>query len=86
MSTEGRRVENEDHDPDDPGSEPVTWEDPPRFDVFEADGTYLGAVSPPDGFTDSGDPVFDGDHVWAVAVDELGVERVVRYRIVVDGG
>lgn len=97
VSTEGRRVENEDHDPDDQGSEPVTWEDPPRFDVFEADGTYLGAVSPPDGFTDSGDPffdgdhvwavpVFDGDHVWAVAVDELGVERVVRYRIVLGGG
>ena len=26
-------------------------------------------------------PVFDSDNVWAVTEDELGVERVVRYRI-----
>jgi len=35
----------------------------------------------PDEFAASPDPVFDGDHVWAVARDELGVERVMRYRI-----
>ncbi len=28
---------------------------------------------------------FDGDLVWAVTRDELGVERVVSYRIVVAG-
>ena len=86
LSTEGRRVANEDHDPDDPGSEPVSWEEATRFDVFEADGTYLGAVVAPDDFRSPPEPVFDGDFVWAVTRDELDVERVVRYRIVVGGG
>lgn len=83
LSTEGRRVENEDHNPDSPFSEPVTWRESTRYDVFESDGTYLGVVMPPDGFAPSPDPVFVRDHVWAVTRDELGVERVVRYRIVV---
>lgn len=53
-----------------------------RFDVFEPDGTYLGAVNAPAEFRASINPVFDGDHVWAVTRDELDVQRVVRYRIV----
>ena len=56
-----------------------------RYDVFEPDGTYLGVVHAPDEFTRFRLPVFDGDHVWAVTRDELDVERVVRYRIVVGG-
>ena len=84
LSTEGQRVENENHDPENPFSSPVIWRTPIRYDVFESDGTYLGVVVPPDEFSASPDPVTDGDHVWAVARDELGVERVVRYRIEVD--
>ena len=84
LLTEGLRVENEDHNPDNPFSEPVTWRESTRFDVFESDGTYLGVVVPPEEFSASPDPVFEGDHVWAVARDELGVERVIRYRIEVD--
>ena len=53
-----------------------------RFDVFEPDGTYLGAVNAPADFMASINPVFDGDYVWAVTRGELDVERVVRYRIV----
>ncbi|MYA64535.1 MAG: 6-bladed beta-propeller [Gemmatimonadetes bacterium] len=86
LVTEGHRVENEDYDPEDPRSEHVTWEEPLRYDVFEPDGTYLGTVVPPDGFSPYVNPVFDGDYVWGVTRDELGVERVVRFRIVVDGG
>ena len=81
LSTEGRRVDNPDHDPDDPASFPVTWEEDTRYDVFEPDGTYLGVVVAPDEFTSFPVPVFGRDHVWAVAVDEQGVQRVVRYRI-----
>ena len=81
LSTEGRPVDNEDHDPDDPGSFPVTWEEETRYDVFQPDGTYLGVVVAPDGFSRFPAPVFDSDNVWAVTEDELGVERVVRYRI-----
>jgi hypothetical protein len=51
------------------------------FDVYEADGTYLGPVSAPEGFWVYPTPVFDGDRVWAVMRDELDVQRVVRFRV-----
>lgn len=86
VATEGYPVENEDHDPEDPSSMPVLWRAPVRYDVFEPDGTYLGVVAPPDDFWPSASPIFDGDYVWAVTQDDLGVARVVRYRIVVGGG
>ncbi len=82
VATEGYPVENEDHDPEDPSSVPVSWRTPLRFDVFEPDGTYLGVVAPPGGVSLS---VFDGDYVWGVTRDELEVQRVVRFRIVVGG-
>ncbi len=85
--TEAHPVVNEDHDPDDPRSQPVSWESPVRYDAFEPDGTYLGALAVPEGFLASpAVPIFDGEHVWAVSRDELEVQRVVRYRIVVGGG
>lgn len=64
----------------------VLWNEPLRYDVFGPDGTYLGVVFPPEDFDPIPRPVFDGDYVWAVSTDELGVERVVRYRILVGGG
>ena len=85
VPTEGREVANEDHDLDDPRSQPVFWEEETRFDVFEEDGTYLGAVASPDDYSVYVEPVFDRDHVWWVTVDELGVQRVVRYAIRLDG-
>lgn len=85
--TEAHPVVNEDHDPDDPFSQPVSWASPVRYDAFEPDGTYLGALAAPEGFLASpAVPVFDGEHVWAVSQDELEVQHVVRYRIVVGGG
>lgn len=83
LSTEAYSVENDDYNPDNPFSEPVSWIEPTRYDVFESDGTYLGAVATPDGFSTYPNPVFEGDHLWAVTRDELGVQRVVRFRIVV---
>ena len=84
VSTEAREVANENHDPDNPLSAPTTWRSPLRFDVFEADGTYVGAVNPPEDFSANPPPVFEGDHVWAVSRDDLGVQRVVRYRITLE--
>lgn len=79
--TEGRQVPNEEHDPADPESAPFTWVEPIRYDVFESDGTYLGAVVPPEGFSPSPPPVFGRSYVWAVERDDLGVESVRRYRL-----
>jgi len=84
--TDARSVVNEAHNPDNPFSEPVIWESPVRYDVFEADGTYLGALAAPDDLLATPEPIFDGDHAWAVTRDELGVQRVVRYRIVTPSG
>lgn len=76
---------DENHDPENPCG-PSTWTESTRYDVFEPDGTYLGVVVPPDGFSFHVNPVFDGDHVWAVTWGELGVTRVVRFRIELGGG
>ena len=84
--TEAYPEENEDYDPDNRRSDPVTWPSPLRYDVFEPDGTYLGAVNPPEGFADYPEPIFAGNDVWAVTRDALGVERVVRFRLQVGGG
>lgn len=76
--------ENPDYDPQDEGSEPTRWIEPVAFDVFGEDGTYYGHVLAPEGFTTNPTPVIDGDYVWAVTRDELGVERVVRFRVTLD--
>lgn len=86
VSTEGREIRNEDHDPDNPRSQAVVWEEAMRFDVFEEDGTYLGVVAAPDEFDGYVEPVFDRDHVWWVTRDELGVQRVARYAIRLNRG
>jgi len=80
----GVEVEDLEYDPTDPTSVPNRWQEPMAFDVFEDDGTYLGRVTTPFGFSRYPTPVFDGDRVWAVTRDELGVQRVVRFRVGTD--
>ncbi len=52
------------------------------YDVYERDGrlvgTAMGALDP----QDDPDPVVRGERMWAVVTDELGVDHVVRARIV----
>jgi len=55
---------------------------PPAFDVFSPEGEYLGHVKPPRSFRTSPEPIVRGDTVWAVTRDELGVARIVRFRMV----
>jgi hypothetical protein len=80
-----RGVEGDDplYDPTSPSATEDRWKEPLAFDVFEPDGRYLGQVGGPMGL---GPFVFDGDRVWAVSRDELGVQSVVRFRVQVDGG
>ena len=77
----GVEVEDPTYDPKDPEAVPDRWREPVAFDVFETDGTYLGRVRAPLEFSSSPVPVFDGHRVWATTRDELGVERVVRFRV-----
>lgn len=81
MSQEGFEEDNPDYDPREDGSRPTRWREPIAFDVFGEDGTYFGRVHAPDGFSAYPTPVIDGDYVWAVTRDELGVQRVVRFRV-----
>jgi len=78
----GERVPEDELDPE-PGAGPPSpqFREPTVFDVFEEDGRYLGRVSAPPGFSIEPRPVFRGGHVWAIDRDKLGVQRVIRYRI-----
>ncbi len=51
----------------------------PEWDVFDADGRYLGVVTMPPRFTPRG---FHGDRMYGVWRDELDVQYVTRMRIV----
>ena len=51
---------------------------PTLFDVFEADGRYLGQVQLPAGASAA---VRKGDLVWAVTIGDDDVPRLKRYRI-----
>jgi hypothetical protein len=72
--------------PDDPDARPdprglpplERWSEPSVYDVFEADGRYVGQVRVADRFTPY---VMRAEQVWGVERDELGVEYVARYRI-----
>ncbi len=80
---EGIRRDNPAWDPTDPENDApeYVWTEPLRWDVFEADGTFLGTVHAPDGLRTYPRPVIRGDRLWGVTRDELGVQRIVRYRI-----
>lgn len=51
------------------------------YDVFEPDGTFLGRVETPEGFSSFPEPIFRGDYVWATLRDENEVTYIVRFRI-----
>jgi len=85
VSVAGVEADDPDYDPTDPESIEDRWREPVAFDVFEEDGTYLGPVLTDMGFSMYRTPVFDSEYVWATTEDELGVQRVVRFRINVPG-
>ncbi len=76
-----RKVEDPFFDSRDPEAVPDEWREPVLFDVFQEDGTYLGAVSAPDGFGRNPQPIFTRDWVLAVVRDEYDVQKVVKFRI-----
>jgi hypothetical protein len=64
------------------GRVPLRYSEPPAFDVFDADGRYLGRVLPPASLRVEPEPLARGDTVWAVVRDELDVPSIVRFRMV----
>ncbi len=52
------------------------------FDVFEGSGRFLGPIEVPFGLQVSPVPFVVGDALYGVTVDELGVQYVVRARII----
>lgn len=65
--------------PDDPDATPVlTWREPVVFDVFEADGRFLGSVRVP---PRTNLRVYRGDRVWGVRRGEFDEAYVVGFRI-----
>ncbi len=63
------------------GRTPLRYQEHAAFDVFAADGRFLGHVAVPDGFDIEPEPIVRGDYVWAVIRDELDVASVVRFRL-----
>ncbi|HSG08199.1 MAG TPA: hypothetical protein VLA36_07570 [Longimicrobiales bacterium] len=63
----------------------MRYQEPPAFDVFDADGRFLGPVRVPATLAVEPEPVVRGGYVWAVTRDELDVASVVRFRLVVPG-
>jgi hypothetical protein len=57
---------------------PEPWREPILYDVFDADGRFLGTLLMPPRFTWSG---ARGDRVWGVIRDELDVEYVTVFQI-----
>jgi hypothetical protein len=63
-----------------PGAPPPIdqWTEPPVYDVFEPDGTWLARIHAPERFV----PMYvREDHVWGMQRDEYDVNYVVRMRI-----
>jgi hypothetical protein len=54
---------------------PRTWQEPTVYDVFEADGTYLGEVHIPSNMSPE---VFRGDTVWGTQRGEFDEQYLVR--------
>lgn len=63
------------------GRTPPRFREPVAFDVFSSDGRFLGPVTVPPTFRTEPEPVFRGNHVWAITRDEMDVPRIVRFRI-----
>lgn len=81
-----KKVEDPSYDPTDPDAVADEWREPILFDVFDQDGSFLGAVRGPDGLTRNPQPIFTRDWVLAVVRDELDVPTVVKFRVELPGG
>ena len=54
------------------------WSEPTVYDVFAADGNFLGAIELP---ADARFGASRADKLWVITRDSLDVERLIRYRV-----
>ena len=80
----GVEMDDPNYDPDDPDSLENRWRNTHMFDVYEADGTFLGSAEAPLELSTYPTPVFRGDRVWGVTRDQFDVQRIVRYRVALE--
>jgi hypothetical protein len=80
---EGTAEDRDDPDyrPDDASSVERRLRSTLRFDVFDADGAFLGSVALPREVRLRPQPAFDARGFVALEIDEAGVPRLVRYGI-----
>ena len=62
------------------------WNPTDGFDVFDADGRWIGHVDTPESwagrpYPGTMDPYFKGDTIWAVLKDELDVRYIARFEV-----
>ncbi len=81
VSQPGVRRDDPDYDPSDPDAIADEWYEPIVYDVFDEDGSYLGAVKTPEGFSPYPAPLFTREQVLATVRDEYDVQSVVRFRV-----
>ena len=80
---EGEAVDGDDPDftPNDASSVERRLKSRLSFDVFTASGEYLGALDLPPGMQLRPQPVFTTTGLTALTLDDIGVPRLVRYRV-----
>jgi hypothetical protein len=80
---EGDAVDGDDpdYDPRDASSVERRLKSRLSFDVFTAEGEFLGALAVPAGLQLRPQPVFSVRDVVALELDATGVPRIVRYRV-----
>lgn len=81
VSQPSERIPDDEVEETDDDLPPLRWREPIAYDVFEADGRYLGRVRAPTGFMPYPQPVFRDEYVWAVVRGEFDVPFVTRFRI-----
>jgi hypothetical protein len=80
----GIKIEDCDENPDDSSEfyRNPCWKETFTFDVFELNGRYLGRVEVPEGMEPRPEPYIKDNMMVALIQDDLGVQYVKRYRLV----
>jgi hypothetical protein len=64
------------------GRVPLRFQEPAAFDVFAADGRFMGPVRVPESLRVEPEPIIRGDHLWAIVRDDWDVPSLVRFEII----